>query len=357
LLITTDFGQYKDVTPNGGIVPGGVGMFTRASCAAPGDFWVVVGDAGGSKGWLLHSTDSGASWHVASQLWNGSAGLGLIRFIDPRDGWLVAGDPGSNTVTFSSTHDGGVTWAPLSSPSLPIAAVQSMLPAFADPKIGFFASSAIALSGTPPSVSAVIRSQLLTTADGGVAWGPVTLNWPSPGTPFYDQPTFYGSRGVLPVLIISGIKAGTRQPSLPTASADVSVEMTNDGGFKWTRSTTLHLDTPVQLGIGTSVAGAPAVSPVDPQASWVTAVSQDGHIHVYRTSDGGNSWQQQNGEGLPIVARSADLRGGATQLIELSGITRRVAFASVMNEPSSTGMPVTYLTVDGGTHWSLFTAA
>ena len=117
-----------------------------------------------STGWvagsdrILHTADAGGHWDI-QYLTAAAAQLTTVDFADASHGWVA----GASTVL--ATTDGGAHWQPLAEPCQVIRAVH-----FVSPADGF----AVAGGSLPDHGVPYAGGILLSTADGGQTWHPMT---------------------------------------------------------------------------------------------------------------------------------------------------------------------------------------
>ncbi len=351
LLATKDFEHFQNVTPSGLALPAKGDQLLDGSCPTASDFWVVSASPGGGSGWLLQTTDGGAEWQVNRQLWTGSAGGGSVVFADVDHGMVVAGAAGANSSTSVETADGGEKWSSVSLPFDLLVNFQLQAPSFANPTTAF-----TAVSSLPPEPGSEIQSTVMESSDAGATWTRSSPPVHTAGELLYTQPHFFGSRGILPVLVVKpSLRLGAPSAAGQQGSANVIIDATSNAGRSWKSLAPVSLAAPVQLGIpGTrgldTLQGSPSVAVGNPSTIWIAYARQDGRVTITATQNGGRSWLSVPTNGLPSVPRASDLQSGVSQPVSIQAVNGRVAFVSLATNPS--GPPVTYLTVDGGIHWT-----
>lgn len=349
LFSTTDFVHFTNITPPGPPSENGsIGEFTSASFPTPADGWVAESNEDGSDGYLLHTTDGGATWHETRQLWAGSGGLAKISFLSASDGWLAAGDPGDGTVILSATTDGGITWKTLLGSGAFFTELSDDLPSFSSPTVGIgvIASPGFAVSSPPhlPPRLLVGTDEVKLSTDGGASWSERSVPVADRGVRFFDEPSFFGPRGVLAVTV-------TPRATGNLGTATVDFDSTVDGGTTWMSSTKLRTTAQPRLDLqGASASGLPSVSEVALRTWWVLAVAPSGAIRVSRTIDGGRHWTTHTSSSLPRAPVAADAAGGVTAPASIQAVNATLAVAMVWTNPGS--VPASYITSDGGSHWS-----
>jgi photosystem II stability/assembly factor-like uncharacterized protein len=167
---------------------------------------------------------------------------------------------------------------------------------------------------------------LVVTHDGGVTWTPVSLPVPSIGVNVTISTPVFTSATAGVVAVTS-----SSYSSVPSSASTLKVYRTTDGGTSWQLG-------PVLSGIGgTSVPTTRIPSSVLSAGAVFAAVTVNGRITLYQLPLGATSWTKIN-----TGASSAALLSGMTQL-------------DVVNQ--TTGWAVTDAglieTADGGVTWTL----
>lgn len=369
LLVTQDFKHFSAITPPGPPVEGGViGGFASVSFPTREDGWVAESDSDHSAGFLFHTTDGGHSWELTQQLWSGTAGDASVLFADPEHGWLAAGDIADDTITFARTTDGGETWLPLLSGGRFFSELDLTVPVFANSQRGFDAVSTVRFKNTFSSKCASTKegcilanapriedSTLEATVDGGASWSPISVPVVSAGVKLYLPPAFFATKGVLPLLVM-------KNRGSSSGRVTVDFDVTKDDGRNWASISTLPTATFAKVGppegggfggLGAmALAGAPSVGVVAPQDWWVLGVTPSGRATVYRTADAGKDWFRPQPRGLPIAPLGTDRRDGVLVPVSIQAVTAEIALATIA---TNSLFDVTYLTSDGGAHWSPLT--
>jgi photosystem II stability/assembly factor-like uncharacterized protein len=308
ILRTMDGGvSWHDVTPSGASTLGfGVG----ASFLDSSRGWVLIGDANNpvDAGMLYHTNDGGIHWNSNAVPFGG----GDLHFLDDNNGWMMLPadiGAGNEAVKFFQTSDGGVNWN------------QVFTDVFNDPNANDSLPRGGIKSGfTPISMQeAWVSGQtyadnvlyLYHTTDGGHTWLIANYQLPFTGQAMYltQPPIFFDSKtGILPMmagsegsatLFLKTQDGGTTwTPGAPVAGSghfsvasfhDVFVwfggefSVSHDGGQSWTKMTPNPelSDNLTQLQF------------VDAQTGWAVTSDANGHVSMYKTIDGGQTWTAQ----------------------------------------------------------------
>lgn len=263
-----------------------------------------------NNGLLYRTLDGGLTWTVSSTPFSG----GDLSFIDANRGWMLADlgvGAGSNAVAVFQTTDGGTTWtqtytndpnSPGSSDSLPRGGIKGgLVPR--DMKTAWV-YGVIYSSGTV---------YLYRTDDGGHTWSLVKLALPAGA----QNAELDIDRGQMQFV---SAEAGFLVVRLSNESAQTAVYITNDAGNTWTLTPTLipgagasrflsaqeaiiyngdkfyvtrdaaqtwTIVTP-NLKFGDTFAN---MDFVNPDAGWIITADANNHRSLYRTADGGATWQ------------------------------------------------------------------
>ncbi len=246
------------------------------------DFVGSIGWAVGGDGRIIHSADSGVTW--AAQTSGVTAFLEGVSFVDANTGWTV----GAGSVILHTT-DSGATWNPQSQPG---GLVRRLAVDFVDANNGW------AVAGSGAGGTALPRSSIITTMDGGA-------NWTLQTNPHHL------SRGYADVDFID-INTGWAVGGFET------IIHTSDGGANWMTQ---------RFGTGSTPA-LRGVSFIDAMNGWAVGFSGI----ILHTSDGGATWNPQT----------------SGTALNLNG----VAFSDI-NTGVAVGDAGTVLyTSDGGTTWN-----
>ncbi|MGA3362527.1 MAG: hypothetical protein ABSD82_10915 [Solirubrobacteraceae bacterium] len=316
LQLSTDGGtQWADVTPPdlseqlaGHIIDGFFALDARHA-------WVVYGGLTSTSVQTIAATsDGGASWSVVGRR-PSTYGCDL-QFVSPSDGWcaVVGVAAGSAGVTLYRTTDGGHSWS-IVSESGPNSDPPGSLPFGCDKDIAFVSRSvgwamfqcAAGLSplyettdggakwvrravGAPPNGdgdgSGFTGTPVVSGADGAVGY---TINGPTPKTFIYV--TTDSGRSWKAVTPPGGAQPGLLDVLSPTRwrlVEDGGLLSTDDSGHRWQR---------IKDNLGVALE-YPYESPTPPIVDfatgafgWVSSRSA-AFPSLWRTSDGGSTWQQ-----------------------------------------------------------------
>ncbi len=241
-----------------------------------------------------------------------------IEMIDTRNGWGIT----DNEIV--RTDDGGVTWYNVTPSDLKEVGY-SALPFFLDEQnawIQFADNNNYPLSGF-----------LYRTKDGGITWEKISTPFSSGDMRFLDENNGW-------ILADLGVGAG---------SMAVSIFQTNDGGETWARVYTndQNLDgasDTLPLG-GLKV----LLVPIDMQTAWVGGVVySNGTVYMFRTDDGGKTWNSITNIELPQEAQESQV---GVEKIKLISAKQAVL---VLRMTSTNQETLMYITNDAGSTWQAF---
>ncbi|HUS16534.1 MAG TPA: YCF48-related protein [Chloroflexia bacterium] len=232
-------------------------------------FFDALNGVASSPNGVFHTNNGGASWTL-------TAGPHGGFFINPNEGWLVSGN------TAAHTTNGGATWQPQTLP----AGAWIYGVTFRDSLHGWAVGSA---------------SQIYATIDGGNTWT-LQLNPPSYIAPLWDvafADTLHGIAVGGAAEIFGTTDGGATWTRRFNGSPAEAVHMvTTDGSHVWASTTSGSVLYTVDGGQDWRLAqvGDPnvvlhSIDFVDNQTGWTVGERSGGRI--YRSTDGGVTWQQQ----------------------------------------------------------------
>ncbi len=306
LLRTTDGGQtWFDLTPPG---LSAVGYAVNPFFLDLSHAWVLVpaGDSPQQSGNLYRTSDGGLHWDSHTVPFGG----GRLVFLDDSRGWMLADlgvGAGSNAVAIFQTTDGGATWtqtytndptAPGAADSLPLGGLKFGLTPV-DMQTAWVWGVTYA-----PGVAYLFR-----TDDGGHTWSQVALPLPPNGETAelsIDAMRFFGPTAFLAL-------------RLTAEQNQLAIYVSQDGGASWTLSPMLLPNGGMTQFLSaqeavvyngdqfyvtrdaaqTWVAVAPNIvfaesfalmDFIQPQIGWVVTADITGQRLLYRSTDGGATW-------------------------------------------------------------------
>jgi photosystem II stability/assembly factor-like uncharacterized protein len=242
-----------------------------------------------------------------------SPALVAIRMFDENDGWGV----GDSAIV--RTINGGVTWHDVS--PAPSQYGYSVTTEFIDSMHGWV---------LVPNPQDFLSGVLFRTADGGANWRESPVPFGGGAIRFLD-----GRNGWM----MASLGAGA-------GSMAVAVYQTNDAGATWTRTYVNdpnEADADDSLPLGGLKNG---ITPVDLQQAWIGGVIYEpGRIYLYKTTDGGRTWNQSSVR----VPKDYELAE-----VETPGpifASSQVAYLPVHLSSQNGVMLAVYASQDGGTSW------
>lgn len=289
-------------------------------------FTAVCSDNNAATLQVAHTSDGGRSWSINRFPVPPDTSGSDIVFTDAGNGYILAAsgaELGTEHKTIYRTSDGGRVWTKAADDRSPVSHREGLPShafstglAFRDVANGWMTASPAANDNLP----------LFRTSDRGKTWRPYPLDLApayrksaSSGTTY--PPMFFGpqkNEGILPVHILNRV----------IEKEAIVVYVTHDGGGVW-RGTT-------GLNVSTNLEGR--YSFVDARQGWVLDATG---ANLYRTQDGGLSWQSVKPD------RSLGDENDAETQLEF--ISRKVGWALVNNDDSETSS--LFQTQDGGRHW------
>lgn len=245
-----------------------------------------------------------------------SPALTAIHMVDDHNGW------GVTDTTVVRTEDGGMTWhqeGPTGLTSMGYSASSNFLDEqhgwvlIADPK--------------NPLVGVMYRS-----SDGGGHWTSSSVPFGSGDLHFLDE-----SHG----WIMASLGAGA-------GSMGIAVFQTTDGGATWTQT---YINDPNQPNAGSSLPLGglkDGMTPVDMQTAFIGGVVYTvGTVYLFKTVDGGHTWNQITVQ-VPV--------GYEQSMPETPGpvfVSAKDAYLPVSLPSQNGGMLAVYVTHDAGVTWVL----
>jgi len=272
--------------------------------------WIIVSDQSDpiNQGVMYHTVDGGLSWTAVATPFGGA----LLKFFDDNNAWAMvyAGvATGNMNIKFFQTANGGTNWTEVFETDPNNADVEHAIP-FAGIKSGFTPVN-MQEAWVSGQTYATNDFYLYETLDGGHTWSKVNYQMPFTGEAMYltQPPVFFDSQnGILPMTAGSeGVgtlflktqdggatwTAGAPIPgagmySVPTYE-DVFVwfgnelSVSHDGGATWSAITPN-----IQIEYGML-----QIQFIDSQTGWLITSAANGHTGLYKTQDGGQTWNVQ----------------------------------------------------------------
>lgn len=243
-------------------------------------------------------------------------GLASIHMVDENNGW------GITDTTVVRTDDGGVTWyqvGPASVTTLGFSASSDFL----DALHGWIV---ITDSKNPDA------GMLYWTSDGG-------KNWLSEVVPFGSGSLHFLDANKGWIMASLGAAAG---------SMAVAIFQTTDGGKTWTQT---YTNDPNQAGSASSLPLGglkDGMTPLDGQTAFIGGVIYTpGVIYLYKTSDGGHTWNSITVQ-VPLGYELADY-----DTVGPKFVTSKDAFLPVQVSSQNGVVLAIYVSHDGGFTWVL----
>lgn len=307
VLRTADGGlTWHDASPES---PGQLGYLVASSFLDLEHGWILVPDATDMlKGTLLSTADGGKSWNQVAVPFGG----GDLHFLDPRHGWMMASlgaGAGSMGVAVFQTEDGGATWKQtfINDPNQPNAG--DSLP------LGGLKDGLSPIDMQEAWIGGVIYTPgtiyLYQTKDGGATWAQVPIKAPdgydqaefeTRGPVFPSVNTAYlpvtisSQNGVILAIYDSGDGGATWEltPTMIPQGGSLDMVSTKDG-FAWngTDFYVTHDGAASWTTVAPDVAFTDSFSGmdfVDATTGFVVTSDASGGRGLYKTSDGGTTW-------------------------------------------------------------------
>lgn len=311
ILRTVDGGRtWYDLTPPGNPP---IGYSSTLAVVDGLHAWLLLPNADYFTGGLWRTSDGGLNWDVIQVPFGG----GSLQFLDESTGRMLAdrgAAAGSQAVELFQSADGGRNWTsvftndpsrPGAASSLPLGGIKTGM-TFLDASSGW-------VTGSQPVDGEIY---LYRTRDGGSLWTQQELPLPAgyeSNQYILSAPVFFGLQGILPVRIYApgepvqltffnstdGGETWTGNPSLTAALIPGAFQYSFADaarGFAWDGSSSLMLSWD---GGRTWEQGSSRLVPVDQLVqvqvvpsgtAWALTRDDDGRAQLYRTSDGGYTW-------------------------------------------------------------------
>jgi hypothetical protein len=274
---------------------------------------------------------------------------------------IVNTSTGATAATVYKTIDGGMNWTPMTMPLSGFPDTAFACSSVSVCSVGFLQAPASSPAGLFPQGT---TQTMLTTTDGGTTWSShvVTIN-PVVGDDAALDASLVDVQGQWSQLqcfsatsCVAVAWVPSDQPQEPLTGGDTgavqrtAIMRTNDGGASWT-TTVLPWSNAADGSPGWSnlqpfaLACASATSCLGLSTVMHSVVnnSQSSNVKVWRSSDGGTTWQ---GSWAPASAIALD------QATSFTCPTTLRCYATVQTGAAVPGRPEVMTTDDGGTTWS-----
>lgn len=265
---------------------------------------------------------------------SGASGpLDSVHMINEAQGWGIANQ------SVLRTNDGGKSWSNVTPAG--IETIVSTIPAEGLGSYelkGAFLDTQIAWIAAP----GLDRITLFRTSDGGRTWQATELVVSTP-------------QQVYPIDIISltylNAQIGwlLRSTGASTGHEDVELYQTQNSGATWRLIAKAQQTASGELGTITTSGQKTGVGFRDPTNGWLTGYSMGNAIYVYRTKDGGLTWDQQQ---LPMPD-GYTAEGGSARSYPPIFFDDQNGLMPIYLGGSTPGINLFfYITTDGGDRWS-----
>ena len=319
VLRVFDGGRWRDATPAALRSPGSDDV-EDVSFVNRRDGWIATFNCAMAAVQLFRTTDGGRSWRSLGTKsgHSCSSGATFLSFINSQQGWMEPVSPTGPVGALLKTTDGGTTWKH-------IATGPAVGPGRSLPCLGpiAFVSRSTGWQARCDEGS----SEVFSTTDGGRRWkrAPIAVR-----NGHLDLPWFHGNDGV------EAATESTRPAGRDGLTHAVVFSVTHDGGRSWEKRATRRIpacpltayftdfwpasiggkeawwvvagrDRPtvqvttdggrswrsvVARGLPTRRCSILNVSAAGPTDAWVTALTRKYRTDLFRTSDGGRTWQR-----------------------------------------------------------------
>jgi photosystem II stability/assembly factor-like uncharacterized protein len=287
--------------------------------------WVAVSNMNAPPA-VWRTSDGGKTWTKVLLDSEPGTDASFVHFTDADHGWIMArgsGAAGSEAVDVHQTTDGGTRWTKISStPSSPDTTGTLAWNgnktgiSFRDNLTGWVTGRGHQHPDRPAS------AWLYRTDDGGRSWKPQSLSIPkgfqSAQAVITKPPVFFGSEGVLPVVLFN----------VESQKWDAAFYQTRDGGDTWSFTTAVRYSSPDFV-----------YQFLDAKHGWVTDGQQ-----LSVTSDGGQRWT--------TVSPNISIKGTS----ELDFVTNETGWAIIV-DPTNGDHVQLLKTTDGGHTWMITPAS
>ncbi len=241
-----------------------------------------------------------------------------IEMIDERYGWGITEEE------IVRTDDGGVTWYDVTPPNITETGY-SVFPYFLNENAAWIQ---IADNNNYPFGGFLYRTQ-----DGGLTWQMFETPFSAGDLEFIDENNGW-------ILADLGVGAG---------SMAVSVFQTTNGGATWER---VYTNDPNLEGASDTLplSGIKVLlAPLDMQTAWIGGVVYSPNtLYLFRTDDGGKTWQAI--ENIPLPQTAQEIQVGVEKIQFISRTQGALALRLSSNKQET----LIFSTNDGGETWQAF---